>query len=214
MLQSKPWRWNEVTDKKWEEAALQMHALGERWLCDGRKFILDLGCGIGRHSLFLATRGFVVDAFDLSEVGVAALNKAASEGCLPVVAQVGDMKALPYPEKCFDGIVAFNVIYHADRQGVEQAIGEIRRVLADKGEVFLTLLSKLNPSFTDAASRIIDADTRIKTHGHEIDVPHYYADEAEVRRLMAGFEILRLTHVEEIESGGRSCHYFVLARKQ
>ncbi len=213
MLQSKPWRWNEVTDPKWEEAAPEMYAVRERWLQDGRKFILDLGCGIGRHSLFLAAGGFIVDAFDLSEVGLAALTKTANERCLPVLAQVGDMKALPYPDSCFDGIVAFNVIYHADRQGVELALNEIRRVLAKGGEVFLTLLSKLNPSFTDSANLIIDADTRLKTHGHETDVPHYYADEAEVIRLLTGFEILRLAYLEEIESRGRSCHYHILARK-
>lgn len=213
MLQSKPWRWNEVTDAKWEEPAPEMYALGERWLRDGRTFILDLGCGIGRHSLFFAARGFAVEAFDLSEIGVATVTKAADERYLPVKAAVGDMKSLQYHDKSFDAVVAFNVIYHADRQGVEQVMGEIRRVLADKGEVFLTLISKQHPSFTDPTSRVIDANTRVKTGGHEADVPHYYVDEAEALSLMAGFEILRFAHVEEIEKSGRGCHYFILARK-
>ncbi|HWQ61311.1 MAG TPA: class I SAM-dependent methyltransferase [Negativicutes bacterium] len=214
MLHSQPWRWDEVTDTKWQQPAPEVYALAERWRRDGRNYILDLGCGLGRHSLFLAAEGFVVDAFDLSEIGVAALTKAATERCLPIEARVGDMKALPYPDKGFDGIVAFNVIYHADRQGVEQVIAEITRVLADSGEVFLTLISKQNPSFSDPTNRVIDANTMIKTSGHEADVPHYFVDEAEVRRLLGGFEIFRFAHVEEIEKDGRGCHYFILARKR
>lgn len=213
MLQSKPWRWNEVTDTKWEEPAPEMYALSDRWLGSDKTFILDLGCGIGRHSLFLASRGFAVEALDLSEIGVASVTKAAGEKCLPIIARVGDMKSIHFQDESFDAVVAFNVIYHADRQGVEQVIDEIRRVLADKGEVFLTLISKQHPSFTDPTSRIIDADTRIKTHGHEADVPHYYVNEAEALRLMSGFEILRFSHVEEIEKGERGCHYYILARK-
>ncbi|HWQ61424.1 MAG TPA: class I SAM-dependent methyltransferase [Negativicutes bacterium] len=214
MLQSQPWRWDEVTDTKWQQPAPEIYALAERWRRDGRNIVLDLGCGLGRHSLFLATEGFVVDAFDLSEIGVAVLTKAANERCLPIEARVGDMKALPYRDQDFDAIVAFNVIYHADRQGVEQVIAEIRRVLDDSGEVFLTLISKQNPSFSDPTNRVIDANTMIKTSGHEADVPHYYADEAEVRRLLAGFKILSIAHVEEIGNNGRSCHYFILAQKQ
>jgi len=213
MLQSKPWRWDEVTDPKWEEPAPEIYALAERWQRDRRYFILDLGCGLGRHSLFLAARGFAVAAFDLSEIGVAALEKAANDRHLPVVARVGDMKKLPYQDSSFDAIVAFNVIYHADRAGVEQVVGEIGRVLAPGGEIFLTLISKGNPSFTDPANRVIDADTIVKTAGHEADVPHYYSDETEARRLLAGFEILRFAHVEEVEKTGRSCHYYILAKK-
>ena len=35
--------------------------------------VLDVGCGEGRNSIFLAGKGFIVDAFDISETGV---NKA------------------------------------------------------------------------------------------------------------------------------------------
>ena len=55
----------------------------------------------------------------------------------------------------------------------------------------------------------------MKTDGPEVDIPHYYVDEAEVRRLLSAFAIRRLTHVEEIDpqSRWRGFHYFVLAEK-
>lgn len=32
--------------------------------------ILEVGCGEGKNSLFLAKQGFIVDAFDISENGI------------------------------------------------------------------------------------------------------------------------------------------------
>jgi len=39
---------------------------------------LDLACGGGRHSLYLADRGFTVDAVDISTVALAALREQAN----------------------------------------------------------------------------------------------------------------------------------------
>ncbi len=38
---------------------------------------LDVACGTGRNTLFLARRGFAVDALDISPVGLARLERAA-----------------------------------------------------------------------------------------------------------------------------------------
>lgn len=43
---------------------------------DGRA--LDVACGAGRNSLFLAARGFAVDAVDISAVGLERAQKAAA----------------------------------------------------------------------------------------------------------------------------------------
>jgi tellurite methyltransferase len=38
---------------------------------------LDVGCGEGRNSIFLAEKGFIVDAFDLSEAGIEKAKRIA-----------------------------------------------------------------------------------------------------------------------------------------
>ncbi len=58
---------------------------------------LDLGCGTGRHAVWLAARGWRVDAVDGSSPAVALLlANAAQAGCRPqVAAHVADLEADP-----------------------------------------------------------------------------------------------------------------------
>jgi len=67
--------------------------------------------------------------------------------------QGGDMLTLPYDSGSFDCVLAFHVIYHTDRTGIERVISEIHRVLVQGGEVYLTFNSLSNPTFSDPRHR-------------------------------------------------------------
>jgi tellurite methyltransferase len=54
--------------------------------------VLDIGCGYGRHSLFLAHIGLKVKAIDASEVGIEILKEDAQEQKLEIETVVGDIK--------------------------------------------------------------------------------------------------------------------------
>jgi SAM-dependent methyltransferase len=49
---------------------------------------LDVACGAGRNALYLAGLGYTVDAWDVSEAGLAHLTRAAQEGGLASQVQV------------------------------------------------------------------------------------------------------------------------------
>ncbi len=211
-MKSVAWDWDKRTEQhRWQEPAQEVYYLAERWPAQGRTRLLDLGCGIGRHALFFARRGFSVDAFDLSESAIAALDQAARDRQLPIRAGVGDMLTLPYEAGTFDCLVAFHAIYHTNRAGLEQVLAEIRRVLRPGGEIFLTFNSLRNPSFSRPTNETLEPNTIRPTEGQEAGIPHYYVDEAEVRRLLAGFELVRFSQVEEIRADHSSWHYYVLA---
>ncbi|MYS75924.1 methyltransferase domain-containing protein, partial [Streptomyces sp. SID5926] len=60
--------------------------------------VLDLGCGPGRNAVYLAERGFEVDAVDLSPVAVAWGKDRAHEAGVDVRFLCGDAFALPAAE--------------------------------------------------------------------------------------------------------------------
>jgi tellurite methyltransferase len=71
---------------------------------------LDVACGDGRNSRYLAERGFTVDALDISDVAVAALRAAAAAGGLDVRARAVDLEAWRPPADRYDAIVNMNYL--------------------------------------------------------------------------------------------------------
>ena len=95
MIEHKAWDWGKTETDIWHRPAEIAYYLAERWKCMGYSHFLDLGCGLGRHSLFFARAGFTVHAIDLSENAVDGLRTTAAKENLPITAQCGDMIAIP-----------------------------------------------------------------------------------------------------------------------
>ena len=65
----------------------QNPAIKEKWpLFKRNRTVLDVGCGEGKNAIFLAQKGFVVDAFDISESGIKKLKRLVSENHVKVAA--------------------------------------------------------------------------------------------------------------------------------
>ena len=71
---TKPWDWSKNKDSKWLVPCTESAFLAEHW--KNLKFtnFLDLGCGLGRHSIYMASYGFNVTSVDLSDYGINYLN--------------------------------------------------------------------------------------------------------------------------------------------
>lgn len=71
--------------------------------------MLDLACGRGRHSLFLAERGYRVEAVDRDADGLAEISSRAPG----IVTRLADLEEGPWPyHGCvFDGIVVTNYLF-------------------------------------------------------------------------------------------------------
>ena len=75
--------------------------------------ILDLGCGTGKHSIFLAKQGFSVYATDISTTGInIAKKKAKSLGLNNIHFKQHDMRRIPFADSFFDAVVCTWTIYH------------------------------------------------------------------------------------------------------
>ncbi len=192
MSLTKAWDWSKNESGEWLQPCVESAYLAQRWR--GRDFtcFFDLGCGLGRHSVYMAQNGFAVWAADLSDYGVEHTRAWAARENAAVEAVLCDMLALPYETDAFDCAMAYNVIYHTDTKGVAAALAELARVLRPGGELFLTLLSKNTWGFRhrEGLARVDDSTVLRDEHDTERNVPHFYAGPEDLRALFAGWRFV------------------------
>ena len=72
--------------------------------------VLDVGCGEGRNSIFLAKKGFVVDAFDISQAGVEKAKRIAESHGVKVNFMHRDLTEFVF-KKNYDVILSHGVLH-------------------------------------------------------------------------------------------------------
>lgn len=106
--------------------------------------VLDLCCGMGRHSMALVEAGYKVTGIDLSDVLLREAHNHDPEG--RVTWLKGDMRKLPL-EGGFDAVVNLFSSFGYFEEDTEhiKVLKEIRRVLKPGGQFIIDFL---NPSYT------------------------------------------------------------------
>ncbi|WP_129311495.1 class I SAM-dependent methyltransferase [Streptomyces sp. L2] len=101
---------------------------------------LDLGCGAGRNSLFLASHGFEVDAVDLSPVAIAWAEDRARDVGVDVRFLCGDAFTLPAIGSSgpYDLVVDSGCFHHLPPHRRVTYLALLNRVLAPGGHLALT----------------------------------------------------------------------------
>lgn len=169
-----------------------------------RPCALDLGCGVGRHALYLAAQGFEVWAMDASSNGIGVVRDEASQHDLPLHLSVGAMTELPYRDGQFDYVLAWNVIYHGDGEIVRRCIREIYRVLRPGGIYQGTMLSKRHHTF--GLGRELAPNTFVLDGHGDKSHPHFYCNAVELVALHDPFEIVSLVDRNQGEAGNQHWH--------
>ncbi|OGO90092.1 MAG: hypothetical protein A2Y17_01120 [Clostridiales bacterium GWF2_38_85] len=73
--------------------------------------ILDIGCGDGKNSLYLAKEGFLnIDAFDISENAINKLKRLSQKNEVNINASVNDLCSFRF-EKKYDLIISFGTLH-------------------------------------------------------------------------------------------------------
>jgi len=71
--------------------------------------VLCVADGEGRNSVWLARQGFAVDAFDISEAGIAKARKLADDAGVTVNYTLSDCDGFAWPTAAYDGVAAIFV---------------------------------------------------------------------------------------------------------
>jgi len=216
-------RWSGVWEGRAPEQAVL--ELAVRLKAENRRRVHDLGCGPGRHLLFLAAKGFEAAGSDFSPAAVDTCRRRLEEAGLSARVTLAHMTALPEGDGSLDAVVAWDVIYHGTVNTIRRTVSGVRRKLAPGGYLLVTFNSVESTNCLrsrEAAARgeaeEVEPDTFV-VPGDAFDksVPHHYTTEREVReRLMDGFRILSLTAVRGEATSDRSptVKYHVLAVRE
>jgi tellurite methyltransferase len=148
-------------------------------LIDGETPILDVGCGQGRNSLFLARRGHEVLALDPSTVAVEQTGSTAEAEGLRITTQVGFMDDVHRPEGGFGAIMVFGLIPILTRAEINNMVASIERLIAPGGLLFITAFTTEDPKFTSGGQ------SAVYRHGTRT-----YLELGELRSLFSGWEVI------------------------
>lgn len=96
--------------------------------------VLDLGCGTGRHSLELASRGYLVTGIDRSEAMLARARRSVAERGLGGRFAVGDVRSARVDQRFDAVLMMFAVLgYQLRDADVEASLETVRRHLLPGG---------------------------------------------------------------------------------
>ena len=147
------WIADELTAKPHDRAVLG--AFSELVLGTGSAEVLDMGCGPGRITSFLAALGLGPRGLDLSPAMV-----ELARGLYPTLPfDVGSMTALPYADDSFSGLVAWYSTIHIPDEELSTVFAEAARVLRPGGWFQLAFqLGDRVDHFSDLAGFDVDLD--------------------------------------------------------
>lgn len=181
----------------------------------GVKAVLDLGCGVGRHCIYLAKMGFNVIGVDISR---SALKMAKAWSRMERIGNITVLRAamtnLPFVSRCFQAVVSISVIHHSVKRDIERTAEEIYRVLGDNGLLLANLLSTDDYRY-GSGQEVEDGTFRVSEDFEEKrfkELHHFFAKK-EILDLLANFKKM---NIESIQSGKKErshCYWGIIANK-
>lgn len=119
-------------EEKAQTVPLLVDVLGRE--LEGRRRVLESGCGTAGYLRALAEPGRTVIGVDLARRALAEARHDDPD--LPLA--VADVGALPHPDGAFDAVLSLGVVEH-DPTGPAELLAEHRRILAPGGRLLLTV---------------------------------------------------------------------------
>ncbi len=111
------------------------------------KPVLDIGAGQGRHTFFLARKGYVLDAIDTSSVSIEFLKNEARLNHWNIRPFQKNFMDFTPPTKSYSAILIFGLIQILKCSELKALISKINEWIETGSLLFITAFSTLDASF-------------------------------------------------------------------
>ncbi len=132
---------------------------GELLELKGRK-ALDIGCGDGKFTRFLARSGAATTGIDVNPVPLARARIKAAEEKLAIDFIEAHGEDMPFGDASFDVVVFSNSLHHVAPDMMDRAMGEAARVLKPGGLLYVMEPVAEGPYFE--ATRLINDEREVR----------------------------------------------------
>jgi ubiquinone/menaquinone biosynthesis C-methylase UbiE len=105
---------------------------------------LDICCGAGTNTIYLATKGFEVTGIDISPTAIEIAKKKAEQEKVKIDFMVQDFLNLPFGNDEFDFVFDMGCFHHVKVENRFTFINGVHRVLKKDGNYMLTCFSYKN----------------------------------------------------------------------
>lgn len=123
----------------------------EKWsMFEKNGTVLDIGCGEGKNAIFLAQKGFVVDAFDISKSGIEKLKRLALKNHVQVAAWVQDLRDFQF-EKKYDVVTSHGTLHFVERRNWKKFIRKAKEKTKSGGIHIIQIFTNKIPASPDIA---------------------------------------------------------------
>jgi cyclopropane fatty-acyl-phospholipid synthase-like methyltransferase len=95
--------------------------------------VLDLGCGSGVHTVFLASEGFEVTGIDISDVGIANTYRKLELLGLKAELRIESADVLNFPSESFDLVICIGVYECIGVVKTKISVDRVRMILRSGG---------------------------------------------------------------------------------
>ena len=119
-------------------------------LIDNQSKVLDVGCGEGQNAIYLAQKGHHVDAFDLSEHGIAKLKYRCKLSNAQVNAFVADLTIYQF-EQYYDMVICFGSLHFVTKNDWKQFINNAKEYTNIGGIHIIQIFTDVVPASEDIA---------------------------------------------------------------
>lgn len=120
-------------------------------LLDKESRIIEIGCGEGQNALYLAGQGYSsVDAFDLSEYGIAKLKQRCREINARVNAFVADLTTYQF-ERNYDCVMCFGTLHFVPKTEWKDLIDRAKVYTSTGGIHIMQIFTDTVPASEDIA---------------------------------------------------------------
>jgi len=208
--------WNQIFENKewgkYPETELVRFIARNYYNANKRKNIkiLDLGCGPGANSWFMAREGFDVHSFDGSSAAIKLLKQRFEKNGLSHSTKIGEIIKIPYENNYFDCVIEIECLSCNKREDIKKAVDEIHRTLKKGGKLYSQFFGKQTWGYGKGEKIEEGTYTKIK-EGTLVGVGRvHFTDKKEIEEIFSRFEKIHIEVINRTTNGGKNIQEYIM----